>query len=91
MKKYISLLTFLLLFGACADDDKPGNCEYQREYDDFEAKLNLFIENTNSFNCNAVRQSAIRLLNKLDGCAGVQGVEEAVKQWRDLDCNISGG
>lgn len=54
---------------------------------DFEARLDDFSDDPTVATCNSLRQSAITLLNRLDGCPGAQGVKQALQQWRDLDCS----
>lgn len=86
MKKLFLPFLIIVILAACADDSKPSTCEYQRELDDLEAKLTVFTNDPSTASCNSLRQSAITLLNRLDGCPGVDGVKDALRQWRELDC-----
>ena len=74
----------------CSGDENPGNCDYGKEMADFEARLDAFSDDPTTARCNSLRQSAITLLNRLDGCPGDQGVKQALQQWRDIDCSAFG-
>jgi hypothetical protein len=88
-----TVLTFLAVSASwtgCSEDDNSVNCDYQKEMADFEAKLDNFSNDPTTTSCNSLRQSAITLLNRLDGCPGDQGVKQALQQWRDIDCSAFG-
>jgi hypothetical protein len=86
MKRYTLHFLFIFLLAGCSGDEKPKSCNIDKEMADFEAKLDAFSNNLSIATCNSLRQSAITLLNRLNGCPGDHGVKQALQQWRDVDC-----
>ena len=81
---------FIIVVASCSEDETPQNCDYEREWNDFNAKLDVFSDNLTITSCNSLRQSAIVLLNRLDRCPGVVDTRTTIEQWRDLDCSAFG-
>lgn len=88
MKRFVLFLALGFVFFGCSSDDSPGNCNYERELNEFNQRFDVWVDNVTPANCNDLRSSAIRLLQKMEGCPGVTNLEATMKEWRDIDCDI---
>ncbi|SFC22367.1 hypothetical protein SAMN05421747_106150 [Parapedobacter composti] len=82
------VVALVFSFSSCEKNDNGPACNWDKEYADYEAKLNAYAADVSSVSkCNALKQSAINLLGKLKGCSGVGEIEAAINQWKDINCN----
>lgn len=86
---FVSLLIAftVLLSGSCSEKEDPMLCDYENEYEAYSRHLERWASNPTGTTCEALKKSAVDLLNKLRGCPGVGGIEDGIEEWRDLDCN----
>lgn len=85
---YIVALIAIFAFAGCAKkDDASSNCNWESELKVYEQKLNAFSSNPTKSNCNALKDSAKKLLNKLGNCSDGVSIKESLKQWDAIDCS----
>ncbi|WP_192822242.1 hypothetical protein [Rufibacter sp. LB8] len=97
MKKFNSFLLILFTvlgsftFTACFDDEDEEeeldcSVELQEAADIMQRRSTTFNQNPTAANCNALKQSALDVIEKARKCNDANW-EQAAQAWRNVDCS----
>lgn len=89
MKTIFTLIFLVVIAGSgCSEKESPTSCDYEKDYAEFLRQVDLFSDNLTTAQCEEMRKSALKVLQKMRGCpSGVVTTEEALQAWRDTDCS----
>jgi len=94
MKKSKRIATYLVAmasvvmisFTGC-EKDNSSSCDWESEYQAYMQKVNAFTANQSRSNCTALKDSALKLINKIGNCEQGVSIKEAAEAWRQVDCS----
>ena len=94
----IKILSFALLitsFSSCFGDDEGDviidSCDFDYELQHYNNMIEAFNANQTTTNCNNLRNSALELLDALEGCSEYEYYYDATQAWLDVDCSVFDG
>jgi|GEM_PF-2313836 len=85
----VVIISSLALFSCGKKEEISNTCDLTAELMTFQQQASAYSANQTRNSCNNLKQSAIDLLKKAEGCTGVakDGILAATNVWKDIDCS----
>lgn len=85
---YLVAMATLIVFAltGCEKDDS-SSCDWDAAYQTYIQKVNAFTANQSRSNCTALKDAALKLIDKIGNCEQGVSIKEAAEAWRQVDCS----
>ena len=85
---YLVAMATLIVFAltGCEKDDS-SSCDWDSAYQTYMQKVNAFTANQSRSNCTALKDAALKLIDKIGNCEQGVSIKEAAEAWRQVDCS----
>ena len=93
--RMMSIALLITSFSSCFDEDEDEviveTCNFDYELQHYNNMIEVFNANQTTTNCNNLRNSALDLLDAMEGCSEYEYYYDATQAWLDIDCSVFDG